>query len=303
MPKDYKFTFKKNDIFVEFDTTDREALARQFQIWVTCASVYTYQKQRLQEEEIQPSQTTQIENENQKTVTSQMAHVETELTPEPYVLPMEEVSAKTTSNIEEPKITLNDLQNSSKISTENFNQQEEKETLTLEEKKQEIAKTVEQAGEISNHLDNLYNLENSTENSFDTLSEKLEEDEDFSNNSADFDKILELSMNTVSTETEVKKDDRFLKILNVKNANSKLEYLIITAYYLSEFEKLDKFTLKLINAKLMQNIKEAVDHNILQEAIDKGLVEVLPSLPDIANSVEYRLTNAGEEAFLNGTKL
>lgn len=304
MPKDYKFTFKKDDIFVEFDTTDREALARQFQIWVTCASVYTYQKQRLQEEEeIQPSQTTQIENENKKTVTSQMAHVETELTPEPYVLPMEEVSAKTTSNIEEPKITLNDLQNSSKISTENFNQQEEKEPLTLEEKKQEIAKTVEQAGEISNHLDNLYNLENSTENPFETFSEKLEEDEDFSNNSADFDKILELSMNTVSTETEIKKDDRFLKILNVKNASSKLEYLIITAYYLSEFEKLDKFTLKLINAKLMQNIKEAVDHNILQEAIDKGLVEVLPSLPDIANSVEYRLTNAGEEAFLNGTKL
>lgn len=303
MPKDYKFTFKKDDIFVEFDTTDREALARQFQIWVTCASVYTYQKQRLQEEEIQPSQTTQIENENQKTVTSQMAKVETELTPEPYVLPMEEVSAKTNSNIEEPKITLNDLQNSSKISTENFNQQEEKETLTLEEKKQEIAKTVKQAEEISNHLDNLYNLENSTENSFETFSEKLEEDENFSNNSADFDKILELSMNTVSTETEVKKDDRFLKILNVKNASSKLEYLIITAYYLSEFEKLDKFTLKLINAKLMQNIKEAVDHNILQEAIDKGLVEVLPSLPDIANSVEYRLTNAGEEAFLNGTKL
>ena len=70
-----------------------------------------------------------------------------------------------------------------------------------------------------------------------------------------------------------------------------------------EFKKLDKFTLKLINAKLMQNIKEAVDHNVLQEAIDNGLVEVLPSLPNIANSVEYRLTNAGEEAFLNGTKL
>ena len=134
--------------------------------------------------------------------------------------------------------------------------------------------------------------------------EKIEEEGDFSNKSADFDKILELSMNAVSeTETEIKKDDRFLKILNVKNVSSKLEYLIVTAYYLSEFEKLDKFTLKLINAKLMQNIKEAVDHNVLQEAIDNGLVEVLPSLPNIANSVEYRLTNAGEEAFLNGTKL
>ena len=141
-------------------------------------------------------------------------------------------------------------------------------------------------------------------NRLEIFKEKIEEEGDFSNKSADFDKILELSMNAVSeTETEIKKDDRFLKILNVKNVSSKLEYLIVTAYYLSEFEKLDKFTLKLINAKLMQNIKEAVDHNVLQEAIDNGLVEVLPSLPNIANSVEYRLTNAGEEAFLNGTKL
>ena len=52
----------------------------------------------------------------------------------------------------------------------------------------------------------------------------------------------------------------------------------------------------------MQNIQEAVDHNVLQEAIDRGLVETLPNLPEISNSVEYRLTNLGEEVFLNGTK-
>lgn len=303
MSKDYKFTFKKDDIFVEFDTTDREALARQFQIWVTCASVYTYQKQRLEEEEIQPSQT-QIQNENPKVAPSQMTPIQVELNPEPYVLPMEQVTEqKTEEKIEEPRVTLNDLQNAPKANLEEFGISEEKEPLTLEEKKQEIAKTVEHAGEIGSHLDSLYNIEDTTVNSLETFKEKIEEDDDFSNKSVDFDKILEMSMSTAPTETEVKKDDRFLKILNVKNVSSKLEYLIVTAYYLSEFEKLDKFTLKLINAKLMQNIKEAVDHNVLQEAIDKDLVEVLPSLPDIANSVEYRLTNAGEEAFLNGTKL
>ena len=300
MSKDYKFTFKKDDIFVEFDTTDREALARQFQIWVTCASVYTYQQQRLKEE-IQPSQT-QIKNEEVKATPSQMTPVQVELQPEPYVLPIEQVVQLKEEKVEEPRVTLNDLQNNQKADIEEFKSSEE--SLTLEEKKQEIAKTVEHVGEIGSYLDSLYNIEGTTVNTLEIFKEKIEEEGDFSNKSADFDKILELSMNAVSeTETEIKKDDRFLKILNVKNVSSKLEYLIVTAYYLSEFEKLDKFTLKLINAKLMQNIKEAVDHNVLQEAIDNGLVEVLPSLPNIANSVEYRLTNAGEEAFLNGTKL
>lgn len=300
MSKDYKFTFKKDDIFVEFDTTDREALARQFQIWVTCASVYTYQQQRLKEE-IQPSQT-QIKNEEVKATPSQMTPVQVELQPEPYVLPIEQVVQPKKEKVEEHRVTLNDLQNNPKADIEEFKSSEE--SLTLEEKKQEIAKTVEHVGEIGSYLDSLYNIEGTTVNRLEIFKEKIEEEGDFSNKSADFDKILELSMNAVSeTETEIKKDDRFLKILNVKNVSSKLEYLIVTAYYLSEFEKLDKFTLKLINAKLMQNIKEAVDHNVLQEAIDNGLVEVLPSLPNIANSVEYRLTNAGEEAFLNGTKL
>ena len=303
MSNEYKFTFKKDDIYVEFDTTDKEALARQFQIWVTCASVYTYQKQRLQEEEIQPLQA-QAQNENPKVTPSQMTPVQVELNPEPHVLPMEQVTEqKSEEKVEEQRVTLNDLQNAPKANLEEFGISEEKEPLTLEEKKQEIAKTVEHAGEIGSHLDSLYNIEDTTVNALETFKEKIEEEDDFSNKSVDFDKILEMSMNTAPTETEVKKDDRFLKILNVKNVSSKLEYLIVTAYYLSEFEKLDKFTLKLINAKLMQNVKEAVDHNVLQEAIDKGLVEVLPSLPDIANSVEYRLTNAGEEAFLNGTKL
>ena len=98
-----------------------------------------------------------------------------------------------------------------------------------------------------------------------------------------------------------KKDDRFLKVIKVKNISEKLDFLIVTAYYLSEFERLDRFTLKLVNAKLMENMHEVIDNSVLQEAIDKGLVECLPNYTNIPSAMEYRLTEAGEEAFLNGS--
>ena len=36
----YTFTFKKDDIFVEFTTEDKEVVERQFQIWVLNADEY-----------------------------------------------------------------------------------------------------------------------------------------------------------------------------------------------------------------------------------------------------------------------
>ncbi len=287
----YKFTFKKDDFFVEYCTTDKDSLARQFQIWVTNASIYQY---RHKEEEIR--------EEIQNRANSMKSPIQVELRPEPIVLPLDEVH-KEIQNIDFTNTkTLNDLQNQPKEEIKEEVQNTKTEEEILAEKKQELAQTIEHAGQISGHLDDLYNNENKTLTSFESFKEKLEDDDVFSTKTSDFDKILEHSMSNVVQEVEISKDDRFLKILNVKNVNTRLEYLIVTAYYLSEFEKLDKFTLKLINAKLMQNIQEAVDHNVLQEAIDKGLVETLPNLPEISGGIEYRLTNLGEEAFLNGTK-
>ena len=288
----YKFTFKKDDFFVEYCTTDKDSLARQFQIWVTNASIYQY---RHKEEELRE----EIQN---RSTNKMQTPIQVELRPEPIVLPLDEVH-KEIQNIDFNNTkTLNDLQQQpTDYMEENVAEKKSEEEL-LAEKKQELAQTIEHAGQISGHLDDLYNNESKTLNSFESFKEKLEDDDVFSTKTSDFDKILEHSMNNVVQEVEISKDERFLKILNVKNVSTRLEYLIVTAYYLSEFEKLDKFTLKLINAKLMQNIQEAVDHNVLQEAIDKGLVETLPNLPEISGSVEYRLTNLGEEAFLNGTK-
>ena len=252
----YKFTFKKDDIFIEYSTSDKESMARQFQIWVTCASIYTYNKDKIQQQ-LQPKQKEEVKP-----------------------LPI-------TPEIMTQKTKLDETQ--------------------IQERKQEIAEVIDQVGEVSDNLDELY-AEKLTINSLQPdLTAEIDEIEatleEFTPKTDDFDSILEQSLNNPTFEPENKKDDRYLKILSVKNVSEKLEYLIVTAYYLSEFEKLDKFTLKLINAKLMQNVGITVDHSILQEAIDKNLVEALPNLPEIQSSAEYRLTTLGEEAFLNGTNI
>ena len=44
----YTFTFKKGDVNLEYITTNRDSMARQFQIWVTCASVWAYNQEKIE---------------------------------------------------------------------------------------------------------------------------------------------------------------------------------------------------------------------------------------------------------------
>lgn len=278
----YKFKIKKDDIEFEYLTTDKTSLARQFQIWVTCASIYAYNKDKMEENNrevarqiavIDVGKTTEQEAHELKNKEQYFSEFKTDSIPvKAEILP---------NNTEIP------------FNGESIN--------SIMDKKNKIAEVVEQVQSTSDNLDELFN---SKQSSLDLLHSELSKFEETPNTkTGDFDAILEKTLANSTYEPEQKKDERFLKILNVKKVSTKIEYLIVTAYYLSEFEKLDKFTLKLINAKLMQNIEQAVDHTVLQEAIEKNLVETLPSLPEMQSSAEYRLTTMGEEAFLNGTTI
>ena len=44
----YTFTFKKGDVNLEYVTTDKESMERRFQIWVTCASVWAYNQDKIE---------------------------------------------------------------------------------------------------------------------------------------------------------------------------------------------------------------------------------------------------------------
>ncbi len=298
MPK-YTFTFKKGEIELEYVTTDKDSMERQFQIWVTCASVWAYNQEKIEKglmtaplpkaekpvikEEVQPQETI-VQTE------------EIVVTPEITPMPVEEtVDAELILTPEQDEIERESQRIIQEYKAEMEAEARKKEN---DEKKQEFKNDVEQivAKEeaVQEELSQLYDKP-ATINDI-----KPSETEEVSDLAKDFDAFLQKSMTNPTTEVKEKRDDRFLKVIKVKNVVEKLDLLIVTAYYLSEFERLDRFTLKLVNAKLMENLNEVVDNVILQEAIDKGLVECLPNYTNIPSAMEYRLTEAGEEAFLNG---
>ena len=120
-----------------------------------------------------------------------------------------------------------------------------------------------------------------------------------------FDDILENSLNnpktelTFKTSPSIQKDSAFLNYMSSRKINKKIDYLLLTAYYFTQYEQRSRFTLKQLNAKLMQNIAVIIDHSVLQEAINREYIECLPDLTGLVGASEYRLTAYGEKVLLD----
>ena len=120
-----------------------------------------------------------------------------------------------------------------------------------------------------------------------------------------FDSILENSLNNPQTELtfkaspSIKKDNAFLNYISSRKIERKIDYLLLTAYYFTQYEKKPRFTLKQLNAKLMQNVAVIIDHSVLQEAINRDYIECLPDLTGLVGASEYRLTAYGEKVLLD----
>ncbi len=293
----YTFTFKKGDINLEYVTTDRESMERQFQIWVTCASVWAYNQEKIEKglmpapipktstptvektKEIPFEEKTEkiIETVQQEPVENEPAPIEAELIISPD---KDEIERESQRIIQEYKAEME--AEARKKETE----------AKKEEFKQDVETLVAKDEAVQEELSSLYTKPETIKD--------IEEQQPQENLASDFDAFLQKSMSKTITDVKEKRDDRFLKVIKVKNVTEKIDFLIVTAYYLSEFERLDRFTLKLVNAKLMENMNEIVDNSVLQDAINQGLVESIPNYTNIPSATEYRLTEAGEEAFLNG---
>lgn len=247
MPK-YTFTFKKDDIFVEFTTTDKETVERQFQIWVADADDYAKQQTGKRKQETKEANSKQ-----------QMANLS------------EEINAS----------TLSPLNTSTKIEA------------TAEEFVPAIAPQPEVLDQASTLLKTINTIQS------EELKGKKEPEPEKVAPANNFEEILGQNIENPTFEPTKTQDKLFLNLVNSKNTKDKFHYLIITAYYLAEFEKLQRFSLKQINSKMMQNLSEVIDHSTLQEAINQNFIEVVPDLTGISDVAEYKLTLAGEEFFAN----
>jgi len=285
----YTFTFKKNDILLEYTTTDKASLERQFQIWVTCASVWAYNQQKI-EKGLMTKPISETEKTNNNEIKQEIQPKQSEN--------KKEIKSEVIKEYSDKEVIQNEINRESQRIIEEYKAEMEAENRKKEAEKQKnefknnVEEIVKKEDEVQEELSELY-TKPATINEIQIEKEKKNEENDF-------DKLLKQSMENPSNNVKEKRDDRFLKVIKVKNVKEKLDFLIVTAYYLSEFERLDRFTLKLVNAKLMENMHEVIDNTVLQEAIDKGLVEYLPNYTNIPSAMEYRLTEAGETAFLNG---
>lgn len=131
-----------------------------------------------------------------------------------------------------------------------------------------------------------------------TISQKVEQ-------GGVFDNILENKINnpqielSFKTSPSIKKDNAFINFISARKIERKIDYLLLTAYYLTQYEQKPRFTLKQLNAKLMQNIAVIIDHAVLQEAINRDYIECLPDLTRLVGASEYRLTAYGEKVLLD----
>lgn len=257
MPR-YTFTFKKDDVFVEFTTEDKDTVERQFQIWVADADDYArYGRTRSKAEK-------QIEEPKEEFQPQESSPVA--VTPE---APVENVEA-------------------------NSEPEPEKAPSEPEPQEQPAPEAFDKASTLLKTINTIQQEQDQGQ----SLSFDIEEKP--AAPSADFESVLDKTIENPTFEPDKTKDQVFLNLVKSKNTTDKFHYLIITAYFLSEFEKLERFSLKQINAKLMQNLSEIIDSATLQAALSQHLIEMVPDYTGVSDVAEYKLTSEGEEFFANG---
>lgn len=260
----YTFTFKKDDIFVEFTTTDKEVVEKQFQIWVANADAY-------------------VRNRSKKSSNIPVSN--------PILVERTENSEQETEEMQRGE----DAKRQSEPDAKEF---DSRLGFPAQQQEAKIEETVEQQPEILDTASTLLKTINTIQGAPAETNEEISVEEKPAE-TTNFEEVLEKTIENPTFEPEKTQDQVFLNLIKSKNTTDKFHYLIITAYYLLEFEKLERFSLKQINAKLMQNLSEVIDHITLQEAINQNLIELVPDLTGTSEVGEYRLTPAGEDFFAN----
>lgn len=127
--------------------------------------------------------------------------------------------------------------------------------------------------------------------------EQSQEQKDFS-----FENILEDKLQTQEEQASAPVESSFdyEAIIKMKQPESLVDYLIITAYYMLENEDMETFQLKQLNVKLFKSMKMVVDRKTMQKAIEEGLVDVVSSGSENDGITEYILTPKGREFYING---
>lgn len=114
--------------------------------------------------------------------------------------------------------------------------------------------------------------------------------------SENFENILEEAIENPKIEVIEKTETLtpFQVYLSAFLPQSPVDFLILSAKFIADNENIHNFAIKQINAKLVPSGHNPIDHGVINEALEKNLVAVVPNCTDINDVREYTLTEEGE---------
>lgn len=128
---------------------------------------------------------------------------------------------------------------------------------------------------------------------YDILQEKLASIPDEDKNR------LNLARKNAEQESKGLKFNTLDDLVYLKKPQTKLDYLLLTSYFLQEHEDTEKYSLKQINSLVLPHAKGAIDHSVIHEAVAHEYFEVIPDYLGTAGITEYKITNEGVDYILN----
>ena len=212
----YSFKITKGQYQLNLSTTDKELIVSQFEKWVRQTSDYV-QKQKVQQ---------------CKEMINDQINTEKELTQQKID---EQLRNDQTENVHEY------VQNQSQEASQSEN-------LVVDTNNN---KQVAEQSTTQSDLDIFYAPPSAQR----TIASIEEEQASSDNANKGFESVLENSMTNPQTEISfkpspsIKKDNAFLNYINSRKIDKKIDYLLLTAYYFTQYEQKPRFTLN----NLMQN--------------------------------------------------
>jgi len=304
----YSFVITKGDITLELESTNSKLVAQEIKKWLDSIEESTSSKSA------KAKKSTSSKTPNKKEDTAKEEKIVRVDESKEDKIPVEEtqvIQLEATIKeeiiieaIEEPK------EKTVLFDTEDMDLEDIEKIKALEEAIKNVSKTLKDSNKekpiIQQEAEEIIIDEKTV-----IVEEKIIEDQQEESTKDNFSDILQKKVASLPEKvgkmiSEVaaeafKEDDSdpFKELINQKNPESMLDYLLITAHYLKEYEKLDRYSLKQINAKTVSFTKQLIDHSIIQKAVSQDYLEVVPDFTGMAGVTEYKITDDGESYVLN----
>lgn len=90
--------------------------------------------------------------------------------------------------------------------------------------------------------------------------------------------------------------DSLTDLYERSNASSAEDILLLSSYFLTFCEREEKFSLRRINSMIVRSGLNPVTHSVIEGALEKGYLEMVPDMTGMAEVTEYCLTSNGPDS-------